>query len=719
MTEVKLEGNLSRRQTLQAAAGLMIAVNLPMKGLAAGATSAAAGAVDPSAYLRIGADDIVTVIVKHVEMGQGPYTGLATLVAEELDADWSRVRAVSAPVDIVLYGGGRMQATGGSNAMASSYELMRRAGAAARSMLVEAAARDWGVAPGEIQVRNGIISHAASKRRGRFGEFAEAAGRLPVPSEVKLKDPSTFRLIGQDHAVKRVDTAAKVNGSAQYTIDINEPGMLTVVIARPPRFGGRPATVDANAALKVKGVVAVRPISNGYAVYASAMWSALKGREALSVTWDDAAAEARGSEQIIAEMLERTQTPGPIASQRGDIEAALAGGGELVETTYILPYLAHAPMEPLDGFIKWDGTSADVRYGAQLPSLDRTHLAKLLGLPEDRVSLTTMLAGGAFGRRGQVDMQFATELAEVARAIGPGKALKIVWTREDDIRGGYYRPAFVHRLRGVVRDGKVVGWSNSIAGHSFVAGTAFAGRIKNGIDSLMSEGASDMPYAVPNFRCDVHTVPTAIPTGAFRSVGHNHTAYAVECFIDQLLEKLGKDPVEGRIELLGDQPRLVGVLKAVAALAKWNGPGPVKGRARGVAAVESMNSFVAEIAEVSLDHNNEPKVHKIWCAVDCGVPVNPDVIRAQMEGGIGFAVGHALYAEVPIVEGAATVSNFADYRSLRITEMPEIDVVIIPSHEHPTGVGEPGVPPAGPAIANALSRLTGSRPTRLPMVRRS
>lgn len=711
------QGNVSRRQMLQAAAGLVIAVSLPVKGRAAGATPGAAGTLDPNAYVRIGADDIVTVVVKHVEMGQGPYTGLATLVAEELDADWSRVRAVSAPVDVALYGGGKMQATGGSKAMASSYDLMRRAGAAARAMLVEAAARQWGVAAGEIRVINGVISHDPSKRSGRFGLFAEAAGRLPVPSDVTLKDPATFRLIGRDHAVKRVDTDAKVNGTAQYTIDIYEPGMLTVVIARPPRFGARPATADAGAALRVPGVVAVKPISNGYAVYATAMWPALKGREALAVTWDDAAAETRGSEQIIAEMLALTRTPGPVASQRGDIDAALAGGDELVETTYVFPYLAHAPMEPLDGFIKWDGKSADVRYGAQLPSLDRTQLAKLLGLAEDRVSLTTMLAGGAFGRRGQVDLQFATELAEVAKAIGPGNALKIVWTREDDIRGGYYRPAFVHRLRGVVAGGKILGWSDSIAGHSFVAGTAFAGRIKDGIDTLMCEGASDIPYAIPNFRCDVHTVATAIPTGAFRSVGHNHTAYAVECFIDQLLERLGKDPVAGRIELLGERPRLAAVLKAVAAAATWNGPGPVKGRARGVAVAESMDSYVAQIAEVSLGRNKEPKVHKIWCAIDCGVAVNPDVIRAQMEGGIGFAIGHALYAEVPIVNGAPTVSNFADYRSLRMSEMPDIEVIIIPSRERPTGVGEPGVPPAGPAIANALSRLTGTRPTRLPMVR--
>jgi len=716
---LKSDGKISRRQMFRGAAGLVIAVSLPIKGLAASEASGPADPINPNAYVKIGADDVVTVLVQYVEMGQGPYTGLATLVAEELDADWSKVQAVSSPVDVVLYGTGKngIQATGGSTAIFSSYDLMRRAGAAARAMLVQAAAQRWGVAAEEIQVRNGVISHDASKRSGRFGAFAEAAARLRVPTDVKLKDPSTFTLIGRDHVVKRLDTAAKVDGSAKFTIDIYEPGMLTVVIARPPRFGGRPASVDATEALKVRGVVAVKPIPNGYAVYATGMWPAIKGRAALTATWNNDAAETRGSEQILQEMQESTRTTGPIVSERGDIEAALASGGKLVEATYAFPYLAHAPMEPVDGFIKWDGATADVRYGCQLPSLDRTHIAKLLNLPADRVSLQTMLAGGAFGRRGQVDMQFPAEIAEVAKAIGPGHALKVVWTREDDIRGGYYRPAFVHRFRGVVKDGKILGWSNSIAGHSFVAGTAFSGRIKNGVDSLMSEGASDMPYAIPNFRCDVHTLATAIPTAAFRSVGHSHTGYAVECFIDQLLETSGKDPVQGRIELLGEQPRLAAVLKAVAALAKWNGPGPVNGRARGVAAVAAMRSFVAQIAEVSLDENKEPKIHKIWCAIDCGVAVNPDVIRAQMEGGIGFGAGHALYGEVPIREGAATVSNFADYRSLKMAEMPEIEVVIIPSHEHPTGVGELGVPPAGPAIANALARLTGSRPTRLPMVR--
>jgi isoquinoline 1-oxidoreductase beta subunit len=711
---------LSRRDALKAAGALVIAVCLPMPALKAQGKAGGLPPISPNAFIRIGADDLVTVIVKHIEFGQGPNTGLSTLVAEELDADWSQIRAESAPSNAKLYANlnlGGMQITGGSSAIANSFDQMRHAGAQARAMLVQAAAAEWRVPPAEITVSKGVIAHAKTGKSGRFGQFAAAAAKLPVPAHVTLKDPSAFTLIGKDRANGRVDSADKSTGRAMFTIDIAAPGMLTVVVARSPRFGGTLSGFDATAAMKVKGVVAVRQISNGIAVYATGMWPAIKGRKALAIRWDDSKAETRSSDQMIADHLERARTPGAVHGQNGNVDAALAAGGELIEADYSFPYLAHAPMEPLDGYMLWDGTTAKARFGSQGPTLDQGAIAKVFGISPDKVEIEVMLAGGSFGRRAQATAHLAAELAEVAKAIGPNKPVKLVWTREDDIHGGYYRPLFVHRFRGAVKDGKIAAWQNTIVGQSFLKGSAFAGMMQDGKDPIMTEGASKLLYDIADFRCDAHIVESPVSTLWWRSVGHTHTGYAVECFVDQLLEKAGQDPVAGRLAMMGKSPRAAGVLKAAAALAKWDGPKAAEGRARGVAVVESFDTFVAQIAEVSIGDKGEPKVHKVWCAVDCGIVVNPDVIRAQVEGGIGFALGHALYAEVPIVAGAPAVSNFNDFRSLRINEMPEVELAIVPSTEKPSGIGEPGVPPLAPALANAMARLGIERPKRLPMVR--
>lgn len=709
---------LSRRDALKGAGALVIAVCLPVRVNAQ--SQLAPPPISPNAFIRIGADDVVTVLVKHIEFGQGPNTGLSTIVAEELDADWSQMRAASAPGNAKLYGNlsiGGMQLTGGSSAIANAYLQMRIAGAQARAMLVQAAATAWKVPAGEITVSNGVIAHAKSGKTGRFGQFAAAAATLPVPKDVKLKDPSAFALIGKDRVVKRLDSADKSTGRAIFTIDITAPGMLTVVVARSPRFGGKLAGFDAADAMKVKGVVAVKPVSNGVAVYATGMWPALKGRKALKVQWDDSQAEARGSDQMIADYLELARKPGDIHKAVGNVDAALAAGGDLVEADYAFPYLAHAPMEPLDGFMLWDGTTPRARFGSQGPTMDQMAIARVFGISPDKVEIAVMLAGGSFGRRAQTTSHFATELAEVAKAIGPNKPVKLVWTREDDIHGGYYRPLFVHRFRGAVKDGKITAWASTSVGQSFLKGSALGMLMKGSKDPLMTEGASELLYDIADFRSDAHIVDSPVTTLWWRSVGHTHTGYAVECFVDQLLEKAGQDPVQGRLAMMGKSPRAAGVLRAVAKLANWDGPSPKNGRARGVAVVESFNSFVAQIAEVSIGENGDPKVHKVWCAVDIGTVVNPDVVRAQVEGGIGFALGHALYAEVPIVAGAPAVSNFNDYRSLRINEMPEVELVIVPSTEKPSGIGEPGVPPLAPAVANAMSRLGVARPKRLPMVR--
>ncbi|CAN7652719.1 molybdopterin cofactor-binding domain-containing protein [Bosea sp. LjRoot237] len=714
--------SLSRRNLLKGAGALVIGLSLSQSGRAqSGAAQAfrpgGAATFAPNAFVRIAADDTVTVLVKHIEFGQGPFTGLATLVAEELDADWGQMRAEHASSDPKLYANLAfgIQGTGGSTAIANSYEQMRKAGATARAMLVQAAAEAWKVPAGEITVEKGVLKHASGKQ-GRFGEFAEAASKLQAPAEVKLKDPAQFRLIGKEGTAPRLDSLGKSTGKAQFTIDIQTPDMLTVVLARPPRFGGKVASFDASAATKVKGVVDVLQIPSGVAVYATGTWPALKGREALKVTWDESGAEKRGSRELIAEYRKLARTEGTVAGKHGDAEAVLAKADKVIESEYVFPYLAHAPMEPLDGYLEWNAQGALARLGSQLQTIDHQVIAKVLGLGPEKVQVETLLGGGSFGRRAQPSSELAVELAEAAKAIGPNRPVKLVRTREDDLSGGYYRPLFLHRLRGAVKDGKITAWSAAIVGQSFLKGSPFEAMIKDGIDPVMVEGANELPYEVADFRCDLHTVDVGVPTLWWRSVGHTHTAYAVECFIDQLLQEAGQDPVAGRLALMGKHPRLVGVLKAVAEMAKWNGPGPVDGRARGVGVVESFGSYVAQIAEVSLGEGGEPKVHKVWCAVDCGVAVNPDIIRAQMEGGIGFGLGHILYGELTLDQGRPVQTNFDSYRSLRIHEMPEVEVRIVPSTEKPTGVGEPGVPPIGPAVANALARLGRGRPLSLPMV---
>jgi isoquinoline 1-oxidoreductase subunit beta len=724
MTQIDVR--LSRRAALKGITGLVLGCYLP--GTSASAQSGAAQVLRPdgtaarfapNAFVRIGADDTVTVLIKHIEFGQGPFTGLSTIVAEELDADWSKVRAEHAPSNPELYKNLAfgMQGTGGSTAIANSYEQMRKAGAAARAMLVEAAAQDWRVPAAEITVERGVLRHARSNRQGRFGQYAEAAARLPVPDNPPLKDPAKFRLIGREGVVKKLDAAPKSNGSAQFTIDIREPGMLTVVVARSPRFGGKVASFDDKEARAVPGVVDVRQVASGIAVYAESMWPALNGREKLKISWDEAGAEKRSSAQLIDQYRALSRKSGTVAGKHGDAEAALARAGKVIEAEFVFPYLAHAPMEPLDGYLRWDGDKALARFGSQLQTGDHQTIAGILGLKPEQVQLETMLAGGSFGRRAQPSMHLAAELASVAKAIGPNRSVKLVWTREDDLRGGYYRPLFLHRMRGAVQDGKIMAWANTAVGQSFLKGSPFEALIKDGIDPVMIEGARELPYEIADFQCDVHTVDVGIPTLWWRSVGHTHTGYAVECFVDELLQAADQDPVAGRLAMMGKAPRAAGVLRAVAQLARWSGPAPTKERARGVAVVESFDSYIAQIAEVSVGDGDGPRVHKVWCAVDCGVPINPDVIRAQMEGGIGFGLGHALFAEVTLDEGRPVQANFDTYRSLRIHEMPEVEVTIIRSAEKPTGVGEPGVPPIGPAVANALARLGHNRPRRLPVVR--
>jgi len=706
---------LSRREALQGAAGLVIGAYLaPRASLAAGTPAKAP--VLPNAFLRISPDNVVTVIVKHLEFGQGPMTGLTTLVAEELGADWAQMRAEHAPADAKLYNNfsfGPMQGTGGSSAIANSYMQMRRVGAAAREMLIAAAAAEWRAPADEISLVKGVLRYR--DKSAPIGDFAEKAATLPAPADPKLKDPKTFALIGHDKAALRLDTADKTTGKALFTFDVYEPDMLTVVVAHPHRFGATPKTIDDRAARAIPGVVDVKPLSTGVAVYATGMWAALKGRAALKVAWDESRAEKRGSVEIFEALAAKVATPGVVASAHGDVDAALKGGAEVIEADYRFPYLAHAPMEPRDGVMRFDGDKVSARFGSQIQTLDQMQIAKIFGITPDKVTIETLLAGGSFGRRGDLGGDHLGELCEATKAIGPGRWVKLVWTREDDIGGGFYRPITVHRLRAAIDGEKIVGWSDTVASPSIGKGTAMEPMmLKNGVDMTMVEGAKELPYDIPNFRCDAHIVDGGPRVLFWRSVGSTHTAFVVETFMDELLARMGKDPVEGRLAMMGKAPREAGVLRAVAKMANWPAP-PQQGRARGVALAKSFNTCVAQIAEVSLREDGEPRVHKVWCAVDCGVAVNPDIIRAQMEGGIGYGLGHILYAQVRLENGGAVEKNFDSYRSLRIDEMPDIEVLIAPSPEPPTGVGEPGVPPIGPAVANALAKLTGKRIYRLPI----
>lgn len=717
----RITTRLTRRRFLQgsAAAGVGLLIGFDLR---VGKAAAQTGSVfAPNAFLRIAPDNTVTIIAKHIEFGQGAYTGLATILAEELDADWSQVRVESAPADASRYNNllfGAAQGTGGSTAMANSWEQLRKAGATARAMLVAAAAREWGVPGAEITVERGVVSHARTGRRATFGELASKAATLPPPADVKLKEAKDFTLIGR--RAPRVDSRAKTDGSAVFTMDVSLPDMLTAVIARPPRFGAKVRSFDASAARQVKGVTDVVQVPAGVAVLARGFWAARKGREALKIAWDESGAERRGSDDLFAAYRALARQPGTSARRDGNPEAAIAGAALALEAVYEFPYLAHAPMEPLDCAVKLAPGSCEVWAGSQLQTVDQAVVAQVVGLPPEKVQVHTLLAGGSFGRRATPNGDVAGEAASIAKAIGGRQPVKLVWTREDDITGGRYRPLYVHRLRaGQDRAGRIVGWEQRIVGQSILKGSPFEPMmVKDGIDATSVEGAVNLPYDIPNLSVELHTTEVGVPVLWWRSVGSTHTAFSTEAFLDELAHAAGRDPVDLRRALLKNHPRHLGVLELAARQAGWGRPLP-PGRARGVAVHESFNSFVAQVAEVSLGPGGLPKVERVVCAVDCGVAINPDVIRAQMEGGIGYGLGAALWNEITLVQGRVQQANFDTYRPLRIEDMPEVEVHIVPSQAPPTGVGEPGVPPIAPAVANAFFHLTGRRVRRLPFARLS
>lgn len=717
--------NVSRRHFLKAGIGLTIAMVIP--GCAKSPESASETTTivengisfEPNAFIRIGSDNTVTVIAKHLEMGQGTYTGLATLIAEELDADWSQIKIEGAPGNAKLYNNlawGPYQGTGGSSAIANSFDQMRQAGATARAMLVQAAASAWNVPVTEVNASNGVLSHASGKQ-GTYGEFAEAAIPLSIPKEVKLKDPKDYKLIGK--IAPRRDSLAKTNGSAVFTQDIQLENMLVAVVAHAPMFGAKVKSVNDVAAKAVKGVTHVVQIPNGVAVIADNFWAAKKGRDALKVEWDDSKAYKASSAQIIAEYKELAAKPGAIARNDGYALGLLSKSKEALTAEYVFPFLAHAPMEPMNCVMQLKDGQCEVWNGNQLHSIDQFAIAATLGLQPEQVKINTLYAGGSFGRRGNAHSDYQVETAQIVKALNTNNPIKLVWSREDDMRAGYYRPMYVHKLSATLDSkGMPSAWHHTIVGQSIAAGTPFEGMmIKDGVDSTSVEGASNLPYHIPNIQVDLHATnkSVGVPILWWRSVGSTHNAYATEVFLDQLAKRANQDPIAYRLGLLKDKPKHAGVLKLAAekATALPTLAGTKQGR--GVAVHESFGTPVAQIVDITIDANNQLKVDRVICAVDCGIAVNPVVIKAQMEGGIGYALAAALQGEITLENGQVKQGNFDTYPVLRISEMPKVEVYIVPSANKPTGVGEPGVPPLAPALANAIFAATGRHITRLPI----
>lgn len=727
---------LSRRQfllkTLSAGAGLTLGLHLsgcsreedtPQEVVQAGPGKAggavvASAMLEPNAFVRIGTDDRVTVIIKHLEMGQGIYTGLATLVAEELDAAWSQIDVEAAPVDAERYNNlfwGKMQGTGGSTAIANSFEQMRQAGAAARAMLVKAAAKQWAVPENEIRVRDGVLSHATSGRQARFGSLASLAAQEPVPETVLLKDPDQFRLIGTH--VPRKDSRAKVDGSAKFTQDVKLPGLLTALIVHPPRFGAKVKTIDSSQALLLPGVESVVEIPTGVAVLGKDFWSAKKGRDALKVEWDETNAFKLSSAELLAQYRELAATPGSPARNDGDVEQGLTSAVQRVQTSMTFPYLAHAALEAMNCVMRRTETGIEVWNGEQFQTPDQAAVAGVFGLEPAQVKINMLYAGGSFGRRANPNSDYILETAHILKASGGKAPVKLVWTREDDMRAGYYRPMFHHRIdAGLDGDGKLIAWRQRLVGQSIASNTPMEGAlVKDGIDVTSVEGAANMPYAIPHLRIELHTPVLPVPVQWWRSVGSTHTAFAVETCIDQLAAKAKRDPVEFRRELLKNHPRHLGVMELAAEKAGWGRPLPPN-RGRGIAVHESFNTFVAQVAEVTVHPDRSYSVDRVVIAVDCGIAVNPDIITAQMQGGMGFGLATALASEITLDQGQVVQSNFHDYQVVRMNQMPpQVEVHIVKSAQPPTGVGEPATPVIAPAVANALMAATGQTFDRLPL----
>ena len=713
---------LSRRTFLETASAAALVVGFSSRGALA-TTSGDASQFNP--FVKIDADGRVTAIVKHFEMGQGTTTGLPTLIAEELGVDLDEVAVEFAPSDAgryanLLFGGA--QGTGGSTSMANSYMQYRQAGAAARQMLLAAAAEEWDADPSTLDLSSGMITGAG--RSEPIARFVAAAAAMDAPGEPTLKNPEAFTLIGNPQTSRR-DTGPKIDGSARFAMDVQLDNQLVAVIKRSPRFGGTVVSMDASAAGDVPGFVnaVVLPTNAGVVVYARDTWAAFQACDAVAVDWDFSAAENRSSEEIRAELLDAVAAPPEFVARKGPgmdgAGALLDGAAQVVEADFFLPWLCHAPMEPLTCTIEPTADGVTLHDGCQFQTGAHQAVAAVLGLPAESISINTLYAGGSFGRRATMTADYIVEAALAFAMTDRTRPIKLVWSREDDLAGGAYRPAFAHRVRvGLDGDGTIVAWDHRIAGKPVFKGTPFEQWIvRNGVDHTSVEGAVDTLYGIPGQFVGLTDLASPITVNWWRSVGHSHTAFVMESMMDMAARAAGRDPVSWRLDHLqgdaADQQRLAGVLRLVAQESGWGQP-PEPGRARGVAAHKSFGTYVAQVVEVSRDAKGATRIERVTCAVDCGVAVNPDVVKAQMEGGIGFGIGHVMRNEITFDQGEVVEWNFPDYEPLRISDVGRIDVHIVPSSEPPSGVGEPGVPPAGPALANAIA-VDGPRVTMLPM----
>jgi isoquinoline 1-oxidoreductase beta subunit len=710
--------NLSRRSFIKSTAlvagGLVVAFSIPQAKRFMGVANAAEALPlpAPNAFLRIGADDSITVMLAHSEMGQGVWTTLPMLIADELDADWSKIKVEHAPAaPAYVHTAYGIQITGGSSTTWSEFDRYRQAGALTRVLLLEAAAKQWKVPVAGLRTENGFVINGTQKLS--YGKLVETASQLPTPTSVTLKKPEQWKLIGK--ATKRLDSAKKINGTAKFGQDVQFEGLKVAMVARAPVFGSTLKSLDDAAARKVPGVIKVVKVPTGVAVIAEHYWAAKQGREALKLEWALAGHDKPDTPALLKQYQALAQKPGLQAAKAGDVATASKQAKQTIHAEYVLPYLAHAPMEPLNCAVKISDQGCEIWTGTQMQTTDQASAAKILGLKPEQVKIHTLFLGGGFGRRANPRADFVSEAVEVAKAAG--MPVKTVWSREDDIKGGFYRPMFVHKASiALDTQGKPLAWQQTLVGQSIIKGTPFEGvMIKDGIDATSVEGVADSPYVkgTPHHEVQLHSVQSEVPVLWWRSVGHSHSAFVMESLIDELAHASKQDPLAYRRQLLKDHPRHLAALNLAADKAGWGKPLPA-GVFRGIAVHESFGSYVAQVAEVSVK-GGEVKVHRVVMAIDCGLAVNPDGVKAQMESCVAFALGAALSSEVSFKDGQVEQSNFHNYQVLRMKDMPKVEVHIVPSTEKMGGVGEPGVPPLAPAVTNAIFAATGKRIRRLPI----
>ncbi len=704
--------NLSRRGFLKvgiAGGGLLLGFHVPAARRPAAAASATPAQAQLNSWIRIAKDGTVTIIVGQSEMGQGVMTAIPMIVADELEAEWSKVRIEQAPAD-PAYGDpmrGGEQSTNGSRSIRNLMPIWRKSGAAAREMLVGAAAQQWGVSPDECFAEQNVVIHRPSGRKLTYGDLAAKAAELPVPKEPKLKSPDQFRFIGK--AVARLDTPEKVTGRGTYGLDVKVPGMLVAMVQRCPVFGGKVASFDATKAKAIKGVRQVVQISSGVAVVADSYWTAKKGRETLKINWDEGANAQLSSAEISRIYAEAAKEPGPVARKEGDVVKTLGAAAKTMDAVYEVPFLAHATMEPMNCTAHVRKDNCEVWVGTQNQTGTQRTAMRITGFPREAVKVNTLLLGGGFGRRGGQD--FVADAVETSKAVNA--PVKVIWSREDDTQHDHYRPATYNVFRAALDErGAPAAWLHRIVAPSI--GAQHGRPLKDGIDSLMTEGAANLPYAIPDLQVEYIYKDLGIPVGFWRSVGASQNAFITESFIDELAAAAGKDSFEFRRDLLTKAARHKGVLELAAEKGDWGKPLP-QGRFRGIAVAFSYGSYASEVAEVSIGKDGKVRVHRVVCALDCGTVVNPDTVKAQVEGSIVWGLTAALYGAITLDKGRVQQSNFHDYQMLRINEMPVVEVHIVPSTAAAGGVGEPGVPPLAPAVCNAIFAGTGKRIRKLPI----